>query len=181
MDTKKAPVQDLVLPAEFIERKIHIIREQKVMMDSDLASLYQVQTKHLNFAVRRNPDRFPEDFMFQLTAEEAEVLRSQIVTSKLGKTGGGGRRYLPYVFTEHGVAMLSSVLNSKGAIQMNISIIRAFVRLREILSTHKDIARAVEDLGRRQEEQGEQIFAIIETINELLPSEPVPVKNRIGF
>ncbi len=135
-------------------------------------------TKNLNLAVRRNSNRFPVDFMFQLTKEEAEGLRLQIATSK---TGRGGRRYLPYAFTEHGVAMLSSVLTSKRAVQMNIFIIRAFVKLREILATHKDLARAIEDLGRKQDEQGEQITAIIDTINQLLLPEPVSPKRRIGF
>ena len=123
------------LPLELIERRIYVIRGQKVMLDADLAELYQAPTKNLNLAVRRNTERFPEDFMFQLTAEEAESLRLQSATSKLGR---GGRRYLPYAFTEHGVAMLSSVLNSQRAVQMSILIIRALVKLRELLATHKD-------------------------------------------
>ena len=110
-----------LIPVEFIERKIYLIRGCKVMLDSDLAELYQVPTKVLNQAVRRNFDRFPSDFMFQLNEEELENLRSQIVTSKVGR---GGRRYIPYAFTEHGVAMLSSVLSSKRAIALNILIIR---------------------------------------------------------
>jgi hypothetical protein len=117
-----------VIPAKLIERKIYMIRGSKVMLDSDLANLYQVPTKVLNQAVRRNLDRFPVDFMFQLNDKELDDLRSQIVTSKVGR---GGRRYQPYAFTEHGVAMLSSVLASKRAISLNILIIRAFVRLRE--------------------------------------------------
>src|SRR6266498_434189 len=123
------------IPVELVERRIYLIRGQKVMLDSDLAELYQVLTKNLNLAVRRNLDRFPEDFMFQLTAEEAESLRLQFATSNVGR---GGRRYMPYAFTEHGVAMLSSVLNSPRAVQMNILIIRAFVKLREMLASHKD-------------------------------------------
>jgi hypothetical protein len=130
--TASAAVQ--TIPVELIERKIYTIRGAKVMLDSDLADLYQVPTKVLNQAVRRNLDRFPADFMFQLTEEEVENLRSQIVTSS---TGHGGRRYQPYAFTEHGVAMLSSVLASKRAISLNILIIRAFVRLREYLATQK--------------------------------------------
>jgi phage regulator Rha-like protein len=116
--------------------------------------------------------------MFQLTKEEAQALRFQFETSKPSK---GGRRYAPYAFTEHGIVMLSSVLRSKRAVQMNILIVRAFVKLREMLASHKDLARGLEDLRRKQEEQGEQITAIIETINQLLAPEPVPPTHRIGF
>jgi phage regulator Rha-like protein len=167
-----------VMPLEFVERKIFLIRGRKVMIDADLAEMYGVPTKSLNLAVRRNKERFPEDFMFQLTKEEAQSLRFQIETSK---TGRGGRRYLPYAFTEHGVAMLSAVLNSQRAIGMSIVIIRVFVRLREILATHQDLGRAIDEIRRRQEEQGEQITAIIQTINQLLAPEPVRPKRRIGF
>jgi hypothetical protein len=131
----------VTVPAQIVERRIYLIRRQKVMLDSDLAEIYQVTTKRLNEAVKRNPDRFPGDFMFQLTPVESENLRSQIATSSYG-----GRRYLPYAFTEHGVAMLSSVLNSERAIRMSILIIRAFVKLRELLATHKDVARKIEKL-----------------------------------
>jgi hypothetical protein len=131
----------LPVSVELIERRILVIRGQKVMIDTDLAELYQVTTGNLNKAVKRNLDRFPEDFMFPLTEHEAKNLRFQI-----GISSWGGRRYLPYAFTEHGVAMLSSVLKSRRAIQMNILIIRAFLRLREILSTHKDLARKIEAL-----------------------------------
>lgn len=127
----------LPVPLEFVERRIYLIRGQKVMLDSDLAELYQVETRALIQAIKRNQDRFPDDFMFQLSKEEVASLRSQIVISNIGR---GGRRYLPYAFTEHGVAMLSSVLNSKRAVQMNILIIRAFVKLRELLASHKDLA-----------------------------------------
>ena len=120
------------------------------MLDADLAELYQALTKNLNLAVRRNADRFPEDFMFQLTAEEGESLRFQFATSNVGR---GGRRYLPHAFTEHGVAMLSSVLNSPRAVQMNILIIRTFVKLRELLATHKDLARKIEQLEARPRQQ----------------------------
>ena len=177
MSNKPSP-QELV-PPEFIERRIYLIRGHKVMLDRDLAEIYGVPTKRLNEQVSRNRDRFPGDFMLRLTAEEADFLRSQIATSKT--EGRGGRRYLPYAFTEHGVAMLSSVLRSKRAVQMNILIVRAFVKLREMLATHKDLERAIEDVQRRQEEQGEQITAIIETINQLLLPEPVPPKRQIGF
>lgn len=141
-----------LIPVEVIERRIYLIRGEKVMLDSDLAELYRVETKNLNKAVKRNLDRSPPDFMFQLTKQEATALRFQIGTSRWG-----GRRYLPYAFTEQGVAMLSSVLNSERAVQMNILIIRVFVRLREILATHKDLARKLEELERRQERQAADI------------------------
>lgn len=143
MPKKKTPslTSQLPVPVEFIERRIYLIRRHKVMLDSELADLYQVETKVFNQAVKRNLDRFPADFMFQLTAQEAQSLRSQIVTSNPQR---GGRRYLPYCFTEQGVAMLSGVLNSHRAVQVNIEIMRAFVRLREILATHKDLARKAE-------------------------------------
>jgi len=126
------------VPTQLIERRIYLIRGQKVMLDSDLAELYQVETRVLVQAAKRNAQRFPHDFMFQLTAEEAQALRSQTVISNEGR---GGRRYLAYAFTEHGVAILSSVLNSERAVQMNILIIRAFVKLRELLAGNKDLAR----------------------------------------
>ena len=167
-----------IVPVESIERKIYLIRGCKVMLDSDLAELYQVPTKVLNQAVRRNFDRFPSDFMFQLNREELENLRSQIVTSKVGR---GGRRYIPYAFTEHGVAMLSSVLSSKRAIALNILIIRAFVRLREYLATHKDLARKLKDVERTQHEHGAHIQQIYDYIQRLLDPAPEPPKRRIGF
>lgn len=118
-------------------RRIHVIRGQKITLDSDLVELYQVSTDNLNLAVRRHTGRFSDDFMFQLTREQFGNLRLQFASSSASY---GGRRYLPYVFTEHGVAMLSSVLNSERAVQMNILIIRAFVKLRELLATHKELA-----------------------------------------
>ena len=176
---RKQPHEELAIPAERIEQKIYLIRGHKVMLDRDLADIYGVQTFRLNEAVKRNLRRFPADFMFQLTREEANSLTSQIAMSK--PMGRGGRRTPPYVFTEQGVAMLSSVLNSERAVQMNILIMRAFVKLREVLATHMDLARAIEDIRRRQDDHGEQITAIIETINQLLLPEPVPPKRRIGF
>ena len=137
-----------LVPVERIEHAIVLIRGQKVMLDRDLATLYGVETKNLNKAVRRNFDRFPSDFMFQLTAEEAQNLRFQIGTSS---SGYGGRRYLPYVFTEQGVAMLSSVLRSKQAVQVNVAIMRAFVRLREALALHKELARKLNQLEKKIE------------------------------
>lgn len=139
--------------------------------------LYEVETKVLNQAVRRNRERFPADFMFQLTSAEHEALRSQIVTSNAGR---GGRRYRPYVFTEQGIAMLSGVLTSERAIQVNIAIMRTFVRLRQLLATHEDLARQLEELRWRQEEQGQQIHEVFETIQHLIES-PAGSKRRFGF
>jgi phage regulator Rha-like protein len=167
----------LPLPIETIERRIYLIRSQKVMLDSDLADLYHVPTKSLNLAVRRNADRFPEDFMFQLTKEEVSSLRFQFETSNKGR---GGRRYLPHAFTEHGVAMLSSVLNSKRAVQVNILIIRAFVKLREMLSTHKDLARKLEELEKKYQAHDVQIKAVFDAIRKLI-EQPVAPRRRIGF
>ena len=147
-----------VIPVEFIERKIYLVRGYKVMLDADLAKLYQVPTKIVNQAVRRNLYRFPEDFMFQLNSEELQNWRSQIVTSN--PAAKMGLRRPPHAFTEHGVAMLSSVLKSKGAVALNILIIRAFVRLREYLATHKDLARKLEDVERIQQEHGAHIQQI---------------------
>jgi hypothetical protein len=163
-----------LVPAERIERAILLIRGQKVMLDGDLATLYDVQVKVLNQAVRRNIDRFPEDFMFQLTAQEFDDLRSQSVTSS---SGWGGRRYPPYAFTEQGVAMLSSVLRSKRAVQVNIEIMRAFVRLRRMLASHADLARKLDALEKRYDAQFKVVF---EAIRELM-TPPEPKRRRIGF
>ena len=160
-----------------IERRIYLIRGTKVMLDSDLADLYQVETKALNRAVRRNLDRFPEDFMFQLARVEADSLRCQTGTSNDGR---GGRRYLPYVFTEHGVVMLSSVLNSERAVQMNVLIVRAFVKLREMLSTHKDLANKIEEIERQQQEHGRQLTAVYTMVRRLMEP-PRKKKRQIGF
>ena len=162
---------------EMIERRIYLIRGTKVMLDSDLADLYQVETKALNRAVRRNLDRFPEDFMFQLARVEADSLRCQTGTSNDGR---GGRRYLPYVFTEHGVVMLSSVLNSERAVQMNVLIVRAFVKLREMLSTHKDLANKIEEIERQQQEHGRQLTAVYTMVRRLMEP-PRKKKRQIGF
>jgi phage regulator Rha-like protein len=168
-----------IVPVELIERRICLIRGCKVMLDSDLAALYEVPTKRLNEAVRRNLDRFPEDFMFQLTPEDLEnLLRSQFATSNVGR---GGRRYQPYAFTEHGVAMLSSVLSSKRAVALNILIIRAFVRLREYLMTHHDLARKLEDVERTQQEHGSHIQHIYDCIERLLEPPPDPSRRPMGF
>lgn len=129
-----------------IQNLIYIIRGQRVMLDSDLARLYEVETKVLNQAVKRNLERFPKDFMFQLTKEEYEILRSQIVTSKIKTETRGGRQYFPYVFTEQGVSMLSSVLKSKRAIQINVQIMRTFVKMREWAIENKEIAQRLTEL-----------------------------------
>jgi hypothetical protein len=163
------------LPIEHVEQRILLLRGQKVMLDRDLADLYEVDAKVLNQAVKRNLDRFPEDFMFQLTAEESARLRSQIVTLKTGR--GQHRKYLPYAFTEQGVAMLSSVLRSKRAVMVNIEIMRAFVRLRQILGAHGDLARKLAALERKYDSQFKAVF---DAIRELMT--PPPAKKRpIGF
>lgn len=177
--SKKELETSLVIGAtpEFIARRILLVRGQKVMLDSDLAELYQVPTKSLNLSVRRNACRFPFDFMFQLSTIEYESLRLQIETSKEGR---GGRRYPPYVFTELGVAMLSSVLNSDRAVQMNIFIMRAFVKLREMLATHKDLALKVEELEKEQKKQGHQI-SDVSALLQLMVADLANPKDAIGF
>ena len=163
---------------EVIENKIYLIRGHKVMIDKDLAMLYGVCTKNLNKAIKRNINRFPEDFMFQLTTDEFESLRFQFGTSKQGR---GGRRYAPYVFTEHGVAMLSSVLNSERAISINIAIMRTFAKLRHILATHKDLAEKLDKLENKTKKHDENILVIFEAIRQLMDPPPAPPKPRIGF
>jgi hypothetical protein len=152
-----------LIPAEVIERKIYLIRGQKVMLDNDLAKLYKVETRTLIQAVKRNTERFPLDFMFQLNNQEVISLRSQFVISK---TGRGGRRYLPYVFTEQGVAMLSSVLNSDRAIEVNIQIMRAFVKLREMIASNKELAKRLDELESKYDEQFKVVF---DAIREIYP------------
>ena len=159
---------------ERIEQAIFLIRGQKVLLDADLAQLYGVETKILNKAVKRNLDRFPEDFMFQLTAEEAENLRFQIGTSKKQR---GGRRYLPYAFTEQGVAMLSGVLNSPRAVKVNVEIMRAFVRLRQLMATHTDLARKLTALEQKYDKQFKVVFDAIRA----LMSPPAKPRKKIGF
>jgi hypothetical protein len=164
------------VPVELVERRIYLIRGQKVMLDADLAELYQVLTKALNQAVRRNLDRFPEDFMFQLSKEELENWRSQFVTSN--PAAQMGLRYLPYAFTELGVAMLSSVLHSQRAIQMNIVIMRAFVRMRELLSSHKALADKIEKIELAQKQHGSILVAVVRDIQRL---KNPPQTKAIGF
>lgn len=182
-----APARHLLVPVELIGQTIYVIRGQKVMLDSHLAELYRVETKALNRAVKRNPARFPGDFMFRLTGDEADSLRCQFGTSNENR---GGRRYLPYAFTEHGVAMLSSVLNSERAVQMNILIIRAFVKLREVLATHRDLARKMERLQHTQKDHAAVLSIVVKDIQDLEKKvmkgfkslkAPLRRKPRIGF
>ena len=162
-------------PAERIEACILLIRRQKVLLDSDLAALYGVETRVLNQAVRRHTDRFPEDFMFSLTAKEFANLKSQSVTSSWG-----GRRKPPLVFTEQGVAMLSSVLNSERAVQVNIEIMRAFVRMRQMLSSVEGLARRLEQLERKMVEHDEHFAVVFEAIRALMAPDR-PKGKKIGF
>jgi hypothetical protein len=155
-----------------------MLRGQKIMLDSDLAALYQVPTKVFNQAVQRNRDRFPKDFLFRLLTDELKNWRSQIVTSN--SAARMSLRRAPMAFTEHGVAMLSSVLRSKRAVQMNILIIRAFVMLRQLLASHKDLARKIEDLERHQNEQGQQLTAVYSVVKQLIDP-PLKPARRIGF
>ncbi|MEE9604045.1 MAG: ORF6N domain-containing protein [Candidatus Scalindua sp.] len=163
----------LPIPEETIEGKILLIRHKKVMLDTDLALLYEVEIRALNQAVKRNIERFPGDFMFQLTKGEYESLRSQFVTLRRGQH----RKYLPYAFTEQGVAMLSSVLNSKRAIQVNIQIMRAFIKLREMLLTHKELKQKIEAMERKYDYQFKIVFDAIKKLLEP-PEKP---KGKIGF
>ncbi len=162
---------------ERVERLIYLVRGHKVMLDSDLAELYGVKTFNLNKTFKRNQDRFPEDFCFRLSEEEYQALRFQIGISKAGR---GGRRFLPYAFTEQGVAMLSSVLRSKRAVMVNIAIMRAFVKLRQMLATHKKLAQKLAELERRLEGHDQKIHSIFEAIRQLM-APPVPARRRIGF
>ena len=168
-------MKDLI-PQETIEQRIFLIRNQKVMIDRDLAELYGVETKHLNRQVKRNIQRFPEEFMFQLTIEE----RNQLVTIchrfKTMKHSGSP----PYAFTEHGVAMLASVLKSDRAVKISINIIKAFVKLREMLSTHKELAHKLAQLERKIENHDEEIKLIFDAIRQLM-TPPEPKHRRIGF
>ncbi len=166
------------IPQEVVERRILFIRGQKVMLDRDLAKLYGVKTGRLNEQVCRNLGRFPEDFMFQLTKEEFENWKSQFATSNRDKMG---LRRRPYAFTEQGVAMLSSVLNSERAIHVNIAIMRAFVKLKQILSMNKELAHKLAELERKIEKHDVDIQAIFEAIRQLMAPLPIKPKPQIGF
>jgi len=169
-------MKDKKISRPFIEQKIFLIQGQKVMIDRDLANLYGVSTKALLQAVRRNKKRFPTDFAYQLTEQEFNNLRSQFVTSSWG-----GRRYLPYAFTEQGIAMLSSVLRSERAVLVNIAIMRAFVKLREAMVAHKELASQLKVLERKVGEHDEEIQAIFKAIRQLMVPPPEKPKRQIGF
>jgi len=174
------------IAVEVIATRILELRGKKVMLDRDLAKLYGVKVKRLNEQVKRNRKRFPDDFMFQVTKEEIDSLRSQNVTlnsrSQFATLKQGKNiKYLPYAFTEHGIAMLSSVLNSERAIQVNILIMRAFTKLREILLTHKDLAAKIEALEKKYAEHDQTIKEIFQAIKQLLEPPPIKQKPQIGF
>ncbi len=172
---KKQP--EITVPDEIVMNKIYVIRGYKVMLDSDLAELYGVETRVLNQAVNRNIDRFPSDFMFQLTSEEWEILISQNVTSSWG-----GRRKLPFVFSELGVAMLSSVLNSKKSIQINIGIMRIFTRMRQMLTDNTDLRLAIQNIERKTEGNTKSIELLFEFVDELMEKKENPQPRKaIGF
>lgn len=168
-------IKAVFIPDEVVVDKIYQIRDQKVMLDEDLAELYGIETKRLNEQVARNPDRFPKDFMFRLTDEEFANLKSQFATSSWG-----GRRSPPYAFTEHGVLMLSSVLNSRQAIQVNIQIMRIYTRIRELLITHKDLLLLVEQVERKLVKQDQKIETLFAYLNKFLEKEEKPRK-AIGY
>jgi hypothetical protein len=163
-----------LIPAERIERAILLVRGHKIMLDSDLALLYGVETRRLVEAVKRNIQRFPDDFMFQLNQEEFDNLRSQFATS----SSWGGRRYAPYAFTEQGVAMLSSVLRSPRAVAVNVEIMRAFVRLRGMLGSHADLARKLDTLERKYDAQFKVVF---DAIRQLMAPPAAPPRKPVGF
>lgn len=179
MKKENKPETSLILPItpEFVERRIYLIRGVKVLLDSDLAELYQIETRLLIQAVKRNEFRFPSDFLLKLSPSEATSLRSQFVISKKGR---GGRRYTPYAFTELGVAMLSSILKSERAVQMNIYIMRAFVKLREILATNVEVANKIKELEKVQKEHTGHLIAISSTLKRLM-DEGSSQKDAIGF
>jgi hypothetical protein len=166
-----------LVPVERIERLIYLIRGQKVMLASDLAALYGVMTWRLNEQVKRNRHRFPPDFVFQLTTEEAESLTSQIARSNVGR---GGRRHLPYAFTEHGAIMAAMVLNSRRAVEMSVHVVRAFVRLREMLASNRELAQRLDELEHKFEGHDAAIRNLFEAIRQLLAS-PEPKRRKIGF
>lgn len=176
MPDKKQKETNLAVIDE-IDEKIYLIRGQKVMLDSDLAEIYNVTTKRLNEQVKRNIDRFPEDFMFQLTKEEFEGLRSQFATSNKGR---GGRRYSPNVFTEHGAVMLASILNSPTAIAASIKVVRAFIKMRSILTLHQDLAERLEKLEKTTDRH-DQNFAVVSQLLSEIFRDPKLLKRRIGF
>lgn len=175
--SKNLTTSDLAVSIQFVERRIYLIRGHKVMIDEDLADLYGVPTKALNQQVQRNRKRFPEDFMFRLTKEETEVLRSQFVTEKARH---GGRRSPPYVFAEPGVAMLSSVLNSERAIEVNITIMRAFIRLRQLLESNEELNRKYAAVIRKLSTHDKYFQVVFDELKKLT-EQPTPSRRQIGF
>jgi hypothetical protein len=167
-----------LIPTEVIEHRILIIRNRKVILDSELAIIYGVSTRRLNQQFRRNLERFPDDFAFLLTKEEYDSLMLQIATSKKGR---GGRRKLPIVFTEHGALMAANVLNSKHAVRMSVYVVRAFIKLRETFATHKELAYQLAELERKYQTHDTQIKNIIEAIRKLMEPPTIPPKRPIGF
>jgi len=175
---KTAPA---IVPAESVEDLIRTIRGQRIILDSDLAKVYGVSTKRLNEAVKRNLERFPSDFAFKLSDQEPANLRSQIATSSLH----GGRRYLPYAFTEHGAIMAATVLNSPQAVQMSVFVVRAFVKMREALASHRDLARQLDELETKLTERldvhEKAVTFILDELKKLREPEPEPKRKPIGF
>ncbi|MBE3097857.1 MAG: ORF6N domain-containing protein [Planctomycetes bacterium] len=169
--------ENAILPAGRIEERILVIRGQRVMLDADLAELYGTQTGALVRAVKRNKERFPTDFMFQLGQREYDNLRCQIGTS----SQWGGRRYAPYAFTEHGAIMAASVLNSERAVRVSVYVVRAFVKLRQVLAAHKELGRKLAALEGRLDRHDEEIAALLEAIREVMAPPPAPRRGRIGF
>lgn len=176
-EKKITNLETAIVTLDQVERKIYKIRGDKVMLDSDLAVLYAVRTSDLNKTVRRNPERFPEDFMFQLTKDEYANLRFQIGTSSLKNYGG--RRYMPYVFTEQGVAMLSSVLNSGRAVQVNIAIMRAFVNMRRLVATNAEISKKLDAIERKLETHDENFKEVFAAIRAMMAPDRQP--KQIGY
>jgi len=176
--SKRAAFHMTIVPAERIEQSILLIRGEKVILDADLAALYGVETRRLNEQVARNIDRFPADFMLRLTRQELRALISHFATSNARR---GGRRKLPYAFTEHGAIMAASVLNTPRAVEMSVFVVRAFVRLRAFLATHKELAEKLAELERKLANHDEQIVAIIDAIKRLMAPPGPTDRHRIGF
>ena len=176
MKSKTQKIDFQIIPAAIIERRIYLLRGQKVMLDYDLAGLYRAETKQLKRAVKRNISRFPADFFFELTKNEYEILRCQFGTLRHGQHP----KYLPYAFTEQGVAMLSSVLNSERAVQVNIAIMRTFTRLREMISTHKELQQKIEEMEKNYDVRFKIVFKAIKELFEKFDA-PEPPKTKIGF
>ena len=174
MATKEKQETNLIV-FEQIENKIYNIRGERVMLDSDLAEIYNVTTKRLNEQVRRNADRFPEDFMFQLTEKEVEGMRSQIATASKRNI-----RFRPYVFTEHGAVMLASVLNSPTAIEASIKVVRAFIKMRSILALHQDLADRIEELEKSADKHDRKFAVVFQLLGEI-KRDPKFLKRKIGF